>query len=85
MSNNDQTNDSSEYVSGGKRPSVTPYGQIPSFTVGDSVYLLKIDGSREGPYIVATAPAAGKCMLCYNDGKPYRDNASISVDELEAD
>ncbi|CAJ0551529.1 Ff.00g114590.m01.CDS01 [Fusarium sp. VM40] len=84
MSNNEQNNDSSEYVPGGNRPLVSEYTEPPVFGVGDSVYLINIDGSQEGPYVVATAPSAGKCMLCYSDGKPFRNNAAISVDELEA-
>jgi hypothetical protein len=51
--------------------------------VGDNVYLLKDDGSREGPYLVATAPVAGRCTLCYDDGTPFRNNEEIDVDELD--
>ncbi|KAF4439492.1 hypothetical protein F53441_12599 [Fusarium austroafricanum] len=83
MSNTEQEN-KSEYIPGGKRPFVSAYTQVPSFRVGDSVYLLKSDGSREGPYIVAVAPSAGKCVLSYTDGRPFQDNAGVSVDELEA-
>lgn len=58
--------------------------QAPSLKVGDSVYLLNTDGSREGPYLVATAPVSGQCTLCYTNGSPFRNNAGIDVDELEA-
>lgn len=57
---------------------------MPSFNVGDTVYYLRSDGSRDGPFMVATPPKGGKCSLCYNDGRPFQNNAPISVDELEA-
>ncbi|KAI1065884.1 hypothetical protein LB507_001178 [Fusarium sp. FIESC RH6] len=72
-----RNHDSPEIISGGKRP------HIPAFTVGDSVYYLRSDGSRDGPFMVATAPVGGKCTLCYSDGRPYQNKAKISVDELE--
>ncbi|RBA13436.1 hypothetical protein FPRO05_02230 [Fusarium proliferatum] len=87
MSDDQQKSESPEYTSGGKRPFVSTYEnavQAPSLKVGDSVYLLNTDGSREGPYLVATAPASGQCTLCHTDGNPFRNNADIDVDELEA-
>ncbi|KAF4423137.1 hypothetical protein FACUT_10605 [Fusarium acutatum] len=87
MSDDQQKNTSPEYTPGGKRPFVSTYDnavQAPSLRVGDSVYLLNTDGSREGPYLVATAPVSGKCTLCYTNGSPFRNNAGIDVDELEA-
>ncbi|CVK96576.1 uncharacterized protein FMAN_10917 [Fusarium mangiferae] len=84
MSDDQQKNESPEYTSGGKRPFVSTYDNAPSLKVGDSVYLLNTDGSREGPYLVATAPVSGQCTLCYDNGSPFRNNADIDVDELEA-
>ncbi|KAJ4018811.1 hypothetical protein NW752_005939 [Fusarium irregulare] len=83
MSNDEENHDSPEIISGGKRPHVSAYATIPAFTVGDSVYYLRSDGSRDGPFMVATAPVGGKCTLCYSDGRPYQNKAKISVDELE--
>lgn len=48
------------------------------------MYLLKADGTREGPYLVATVSTSGKCVLSYNNGGPFRQNQEVSVDELEA-
>ncbi|KAH6960406.1 hypothetical protein DER45DRAFT_611343 [Fusarium avenaceum] len=78
---NDNSSDVS--VTGGKRPHITVYSEVAGLAVGDSVYLLKDDGSREGPYLVATAPVAGRCTLCYGDGTPFRNNEGIDVDELD--
>ncbi|SPJ70635.1 uncharacterized protein FTOL_00363 [Fusarium torulosum] len=78
---NDNSNDVS--VTGGKRPHITAYSEVAGLAVGDNVYLLKDDGSREGPYLVATASVAGRCTLCYQDGTPFRDNEEIDVDELD--
>ncbi|CAG7555633.1 unnamed protein product [Fusarium equiseti] len=77
MSNEEENHDSPEIISGGKRP------HIPRFTVGDSVYYLRSDGSRDGPFLVETAPVGGKCTLCYSDGRRFQNGAKISVDELE--
>ncbi|KAF9769358.1 hypothetical protein IL306_013234 [Fusarium sp. DS 682] len=87
MSDDQQKNGSPEYTPGGKRPFISAAAnavQVPPFRVGQSVYLLKIDGSREGPYLVATAPVSGQCKLAHADGSPFRSNANIDVDELEA-
>ncbi|EKJ68426.1 hypothetical protein FPSE_11434 [Fusarium pseudograminearum CS3096] len=84
MSNNEENHDSSEIIPGHKRPHVSAYMQMPEFTVGDSVYYLRSDGSRDGPFLVATPPVGRKCALCYSDGRPFQNNAMISVDELEA-
>ncbi|KAM5385365.1 hypothetical protein ACJZ2D_001006 [Fusarium nematophilum] len=84
MSNDEQKTDPSDFVQGGTRPHVRAYTQKPIFKLGDSVYLLKLDGTREGPYTVATAPIAGKCALSHADGMPFRGSEQISVDELEA-
>ena len=52
--------------------------------MGDSVYLPNPDGTREGPYLVATVTTSGKCALSYNNGAPFRQDQEVSVDELEA-
>ncbi|KAF4958832.1 hypothetical protein FGADI_2176 [Fusarium gaditjirri] len=63
MSDDQQKNGSPEYTPGGKRPYVSKFDDAPSLRVGDSVYLLNTDGSREGPYLVATAPVSGQYEL----------------------
>ncbi|KAF4983466.1 hypothetical protein FZEAL_1195 [Fusarium zealandicum] len=85
MSNDEQNNQSPDYVEGGKRPYVSPYDENTSFIIGDQVYLLRYDGSREGPYLIATAPTGGTCKLWDEQaGAPVQQNADVSVDELEA-
>lgn len=84
MSNNEETKNPFDFTEAGKRPRVEAYTQKPVFTVGEGVYLLKVDGSREGPYVVATAPVNGKCTLSYEDGMPFRNNEKINGDDLES-
>ncbi|KAN0083816.1 hypothetical protein V8E54_002904 [Elaphomyces granulatus] len=66
----------------GERPYVVAYAQKPKFIVGQKVYLHN-DGTREGPYIVATI-TSGKCMLCLGDGKPVKNGEEIDLDYVEA-
>ncbi|RSM17128.1 hypothetical protein CDV31_004021 [Fusarium ambrosium] len=84
MSNNGETKSPFDFTEAGKRPRVEAYAQKLVFTVGEGVYLLKIGGSREGPYIVAIAPVNGKCTLSYGNGQPFRNNEQINVDDLES-
>ncbi|OTB18769.1 hypothetical protein K445DRAFT_19377 [Daldinia sp. EC12] len=67
----------------GERPYVVDYVQKPEFSVGDKVYLLNSDGSRDGPYIVASVISAGKYTLSLDTGIPVRNGDEISGDELE--
>ncbi|CEI65552.1 hypothetical protein FVEN_g8813 [Fusarium venenatum] len=83
MSNNEEDQDLTKAIAGGKRPHVRAYAQVSGFTVGDSVYYNGNDGSRDGPFIVATPPVGGKCTLCYSDGRPFQNKAMISLDNLD--
>jgi hypothetical protein len=56
--------------------------QKPKFKVGKRVYLHN-NGSREGPYLVATATLT-KCTLCLEDGEPVRDGEEIDWEYVEA-
>ncbi|KAM0380175.1 hypothetical protein ACHAPZ_000383 [Fusarium culmorum] len=84
MSNNEENLDTPELISGGKRPHVRTYANVPAFYVGDSVYYTQSNGVRDGPFLVATAPSGGTCTLCYSNGRPYQNNARINVGLLEA-
>ncbi len=55
--------------------------QKPKFKVGTKVYLHK-DGTREGPYVVATA-AAGKVTLCLANGELVRNGEEIDEDYVD--
>ncbi|PMD61251.1 uncharacterized protein K444DRAFT_611505 [Hyaloscypha bicolor E] len=68
----------------GDRPYVTPYVHKPTFRVGDPVYLLNSDGSREGPYEIASLPSAGKCTLSSGSGQPIRNGDEIGTDWVES-
>lgn len=48
------------------------------------MYLLKPDGSREGPYIVASVPSAGRCTLSLANGDAVRDGQEVDIDYVEA-
>ena len=52
--------------------------------MGDKVYLLDTDGFRKGPYLVASLPAEGKCILSSESGRNVRNGASINVNDVEA-
>jgi hypothetical protein len=56
--------------------------QKPKFKVGQKAYLHK-DGTREGPYLIATI-TSGKCTLCLENGEPAKDDEEIELDYLEA-
>ncbi|KAI6764549.1 hypothetical protein HG531_012436 [Fusarium graminearum] len=78
MSNSEENLDTPELISGGKRPHVRTYANVPAFYVGDSVYYTQSNGVRDGPFLVVTAPSGGTCTLCYSNGRPYQDNARIN-------
>ncbi|KAI0133389.1 hypothetical protein F4776DRAFT_625455 [Hypoxylon sp. NC0597] len=67
----------------GERPFVIDYVQKPAFNVGDKVYLLNSDGSRDGPYLIASVPSTGNYTLCLDTGASVRNGDEISGDELE--
>ncbi|KAH7211375.1 hypothetical protein DER44DRAFT_807369 [Fusarium oxysporum] len=55
-------------------PEYTPGGKRPFVSTYDN----------RARIFVATAPVSGQCTLCYTNGSPFRNNAGIDVDELEA-
>jgi len=58
--------------------------QKPNFHVGDKVYLLTSGGAREGPYVIASIPSAGKCTLSLENGRAVENGEEIDIDRVEA-
>ncbi|EFY88847.1 hypothetical protein MAC_05112 [Metarhizium acridum CQMa 102] len=56
----------------------------PGFRVGDQVYLLLSDGSRDGPYLVATVISAQECTLSLENGQSVGHGEVIPMARLEA-
>ncbi|KPM45604.1 hypothetical protein AK830_g987 [Neonectria ditissima] len=71
-----------DFDEAGSRPYVRIYIQAPSFSVGDRVYLLE-NGTRKGPYLVATPPSAGKCQLSLENGAAVQGGTEFAVTSLE--
>jgi hypothetical protein len=47
------------------------------------VYLLNQDGSREGPYVIASLISPGKCTLSYENGQAVRNSDEIKIEYVE--
>lgn len=54
------------------------------FRVGDSVNVIHLDGTREGPYLVASIPSTGVYTLSFADGREAQEGESIEENDLEA-
>ncbi|KAI0545045.1 hypothetical protein F4679DRAFT_588873 [Xylaria curta] len=55
------------------------------FTVGDKVYVKASGGiSREGPYLIASVPSAGRYTLSSEDGKSAKDGNELDESDLES-
>lgn len=61
---------------------LTEVPQQPEYHVGDKVHLV-VDGSRQGPYVVASV-VLGKYILSEENGDPVRNGEEIHADYLEA-
>jgi len=48
------------------------------------VYLLNSGGSREGPYVIASVPSAGRYTLSVENGEAVKNGEEIKTDCLEA-
>lgn len=67
------------------RAQVTSYVQLSKFRVGDKVYVRHSGGgSREGPYVVASVPIAGRYTLSTESGQTIRNSNEIDEKDLEA-
>ncbi|KAJ5720227.1 uncharacterized protein N7483_008161 [Penicillium malachiteum] len=53
------------------------------FRVGDKVYLLGSDGSRDGPYLVALVISEQECILSLENGQTAKDGEVINMAKLE--
>ena len=58
--------------------------QISKYSVGDSVKVIQEDGSRDGPYLVASVPSPGVYTLSWADGQEAYDGEEIEENDLEA-
>lgn len=63
---------------------LTKVYQKPSLNVGQQVYLLRPDGTRQGPYMVASLPNPGKCTLSLQDGTNVNDGLEFDTQDVEA-
>ncbi|KAI8629557.1 hypothetical protein F5Y19DRAFT_475544 [Xylariaceae sp. FL1651] len=77
-------NQNIDFTNADKRPYIKTYVTSPTFIVGDKVYLLDTDGSRKGPYLVASLPSAGKCTLSLENGSIVKNGAEIDTADVEA-
>ncbi|KAI1104101.1 hypothetical protein F4804DRAFT_206554 [Jackrogersella minutella] len=68
----------------GRRPYVVSYVKKPDLNVGDKVYLLDTDGSRKGPYLIASLPSTGKCTLSLENGDAVKNGEEIDANDVEA-
>ncbi|KAI1740157.1 hypothetical protein F4680DRAFT_458826 [Xylaria scruposa] len=57
-----------DFCDDGGRPKVITYITSSKFRTGDKVYL-QVGAAREGPYIIATVPSAGRYTLCLENGQ----------------
>ncbi|PQE19649.1 hypothetical protein CJF31_00010053 [Rutstroemia sp. NJR-2017a BVV2] len=65
------------------RPCIEYSGKT-QFFVGDKVYLLGSDGSRDGgPYIIASIPSMQKCTLSFENGQTAKNGEEIEMAKLE--
>jgi hypothetical protein len=58
--------------------------QKPRFHVGDKVYLLRSDGTREGPYVITSISSIGRCTLGLENGLAVKNGEEIEIDYVEA-
>lgn len=58
--------------------------QKPSFHVGDKVYLLRSDGTRDGPFFIASLRSTRRCTLSLEDGQAIENGREIGIDDVEA-
>ena len=58
--------------------------QRPEFHVGDKVYLLNSNESREGPYVIASLPSAEKCTLSLENGEAVKNGEEIDINDVKA-
>lgn len=58
--------------------------QASEFRVGEKVYLVGSDGSREGPFLVASVCSGQKCTLSLEDGQAAKGGEEIKMAKLEA-
>ncbi|KAJ5945435.1 hypothetical protein N7516_005603 [Penicillium verrucosum] len=66
------------------RPYIASSDLNPRFRVGDKVYLLGSDGSRDGPYLVASVISPHECILSLENGQTAKDSEIIKMAKLEA-
>lgn len=52
--------------------------------MGDSVNVIHLNGTREGPYLVASIPSTGVYTLSFADGREAQEGESIEENDLEA-
>jgi hypothetical protein len=60
------------------------WSQSSAFAVGDRVYVVNSDGSRDGPFLVASICSSQTCTLSLEDGEAARDGAEVNIAKLEA-
>lgn len=53
--------------------------------MGDKVYLINYSGGpREGPYLIASLPSSGKCILSLENDKLVRNGEEIDTEYVDA-
>lgn len=48
------------------------------------MYLLNADGTREGPFIIASVPSAGRYTVSLENGEAVKNGEEVKTDCLEA-
>ncbi|KAI1360412.1 hypothetical protein F5Y08DRAFT_331596 [Xylaria arbuscula] len=65
-----------DFCDDGGRPRVVTYITSSKFRTGDRV-CLTVGAAREGPYVIATVPSAGRYTLCLENGQPANNGGCV--------
>ncbi|CAI7589332.1 unnamed protein product [Penicillium glandicola] len=83
MSSEQKTEDTFIFSNDEDRPYIANSHVNRKFRVGDKVYLLGSDGSRDGPYFVALVISTQECILSLENGETAKDGEVIHMAKLE--
>ncbi|KAI1127946.1 hypothetical protein F5Y10DRAFT_265654 [Nemania abortiva] len=84
MSSNQSKHDDFLLSEEGDRPYIKGSDTTPKFRVGDKVYLLSSNGTRDGPFLVESVVSAQEYTLCLESGTKVRGGDEFNMAQLEA-
>ncbi|KAL7798570.1 hypothetical protein V8C37DRAFT_368327 [Trichoderma ceciliae] len=82
MSSEENKKDKFTFIEEEDRPYIASSSASP-FRVGDTVYLTGSDGSRDGPFLVASV-SGQTCTLSLENGQAAKNAEEIKMTMLEA-